>query len=691
MSCNNYTATQIPVSVGFDADGNAGSLVETKEIKVTKIEAYRDPESDAAIPLIIDAGEDNEIIFPRNVRIDGTLTAATVTVEGASALSALTDVTITSVANGEVLVWSSNDWINRTLSEAGIVATGDLANYATTGSLTGYVPTGTLSNYVQTTALNNYVATTSVGVTVQAYGTALQAIRALTPAADRLPYFNGGSTAATATLTTFARTNLLAATDGATVVANINAQTYDASLEAIASLASFPPTGGDVITWDDINSTWTAAPQTGGGASNLNSLTDVTISTAANNDFLVYNGSQWVDQDPSVARASLGATTVGASIFTLSNPTAVRYLRINADNTVSTRTAPEMQSDLSVTPGTNVQTQNANLQSIANQTTTANTLIYFSGSASAATTTLTQFGRSLLDDANAIECRGTLSAQLSSVPLDNLTNLCTGTGSTGASAYGRLFYSIPNGLTPGTSLVQVPLFDINTIANNYGKVLKLTDNGVPATGTYATPAWGSVAQSEITGLTTGDTPTFAGLNVGNADTAITRTSAGNIAVAGQTIYRQGGTDVAIADGGTGISTAPNAGEVLVGQLGNTYALQSGATLRTSIGLGTGNSPQFSEVNIGHASDTTITRTTAGVIAVEGKRVFALKSTDTLDVGDIFYYDGTDFRKLASPASQVGVLINYPVGDGNPAWIEIPGNIATYTLKSVAGTVQWVED
>lgn len=42
-----------------------------------------------------------------------------------------------------------------------------------------------------------------------------------------------------------------------------------------------------------------------------------------------------------------------------------------------------------------------------------------------------------------------------------------------------------------------------------------------------------------------------------------------------------------------------------------------AAQRTTLGVGTGDSPEFTAINIGHASDTTITRVSAGVIAVEG--------------------------------------------------------------------------
>ncbi len=43
--------------------------------------------------------------------------------------------------------------------------------------------------------------------------------------------------------------------------------------------------------------------------------------------------------------------------------------------------------------------------------------------------------------------------------------------------------------------------------------------------------------------------------------------------------------------------------------------------KTAQGLGTGDSPQFAGVNVGAATDTTVTRASAGVIAVEGKNVY----------------------------------------------------------------------
>lgn len=47
---------------------------------------------------------------------------------------------------------------------------------------------------------------------------------------------------------------------------------------------------------------------------------------------------------------------------------------------------------------------------------------------------------------------------------------------------------------------------------------------------------------------------------------------------------------------------------------------TGSDLRTLTGLATTDSPQFTAINVGHASDTTIARVSAGVVSVEGSNV-----------------------------------------------------------------------
>ena len=60
--------------------------------------------------------------------------------------------------------------------------------------------------------------------------------------------------------------------------------------------------------------------------------------------------------DATDGRTALGATTVGANLFTLANPSAIRFIRINADNSVSTRTAAQMLSDIGAGSGSGTVT-----------------------------------------------------------------------------------------------------------------------------------------------------------------------------------------------------------------------------------------------------------------------------------------------------------------------------------------------
>ncbi len=149
------------------------------------------------------------------------------------------------------------------------------------------------------------------------------------------------------------------------------------------------------------------------------------------------------------------------------------------------------------------------------------------------------------------------------------------------------------------------------------------------------------------GLGTADSPQFTGIELGAAsDTTLTRSGAGDMNIEGNIVYRASGTDVPVADGGTGVSTL-TAGGVLLGSgtLGITAtssladgdmivgdgvgdpAIESGATLRTSIGVGTGNTVEFANLFINETANAGVT---VGLTINQGANddeILALKSSD----------------------------------------------------------------
>ena len=92
---------------------------------------------------------------------------------------------------------------------------------------------------------------------------------------------------------------------------------------------------------------------------------------------------------------------------------------ITAGGTGST-SASAARTALGLAIGTNVQAYDAGLQSISGLTTVANQMLYTTASDAYATTALTPFARTILDDADAATMRATMGA-------DNATNLILGT------------------------------------------------------------------------------------------------------------------------------------------------------------------------------------------------------------------------------------------------------------------------
>ena len=158
---------------------------------------------------------------------------------------------------------------------------------------------------------------------------------------------------------------------------------------------------------------------------------------------------------------------------------------------------------------------------------------------------------------------------------------------------------------------------------------------------------------------------------------------------------------AVTDGGTGASSLTDGGVLLGSGAGAITAMavladgamivgdgstdpvaETGATLRTSVGVGTGDSPQFTGIELGHATDTTVTRPSAGNLAVEGQLIYRLGGQDVAvaDGGtgaSTFTQNGALIGNAANAITAVdmstkgGLLVGD--GSGNPSVLAVGAN------------------
>jgi hypothetical protein len=198
--------------------------------------------------------------------------------------------------------------------------------------------------------------------------------------------------------------------------------------------------------------------------------------------------------------------------------------------------------------------------------------------------------------------------------------------------------------------------------------------------TLVTPALGTPASATLTNATglpvSGITAsTSAALGVGSielghaTDTTIARASSGVVSIEGNAVLVSGGA----------------LGTPASGTLTNTTGLPiTGLVASTSSALGVGS------VELGHATDTTLARVSAGVVSIEGVNVVTTSSTDTLTnktltspvINTATFKDGVvrgleeDINVVASAATGT---INFDV-DTASIWYYTTNATANHTLN-----------
>ena len=204
-------------------------------------------------------------------------------------------------------------------------------------------------------------------------------------------------------------------------------------------------------------------------------------------------------QDASTV-AITGGTITGGTI------TGITDLAV-ADGGTGASDAGTARTNLGVAIGTNVQAYDAGLQSISGLTTSADQTVYTTASDTYATTSLTSYGRSLIDDADAATARTTLG--LGTLATQSGTFSGTHSGTTSGTNTGDQTITLTGDVTgSGTGSFAT------TIATDAVTATKIATSAVTTAKINAAAVTAAKLAADSSTIISGNTPSGSGAFVG---------------------------------------------------------------------------------------------------------------------------------------------------------------------------------